>query len=191
MKSKTTILLGILVVTFVASLVSRFGMQFLGMSREHMANRATKKVSDSPKSSSYSSMSRQAKMRESMTSGSGREHATGISEAVKSLQAKMIKKSSSSGKENFTTEFVPMPVGGEVSSFQGKASSDPKPVSLKPYENANDNELFQYQNSKFTAECCPSAITNDVGCLCATDKEKKDWLTRGGNRIAPDSDVRV
>lgn len=184
MNSKTTILLGILVVTFVASLVSRFGMQALGMSREHMASG-----------------------KKHMTNG--REHATGIMSAVKSLQSNLDKhnsstssstpsptpasapSSSSSGTEHFTSESVPMPLGGEVSSYEGSSSSVPKPVSLKPYESANDNQLFQYQESQFTPQCCPSSISNDVGCLCATSKEKKDWLTRGGNRIAPDSDVRV
>ena len=73
--------------------------------------------------------------------------------------------------------------GIDLSTGNNMWSSNPKPTPLKPYENANDNELFQYQESKFTPECCPSSITNDVGCLCATKKEEREWLTRGGNRI--------
>jgi hypothetical protein len=96
-----------------------------------------------------------------------------------------------STRESFTIESVPMPLGGDVSAYGGSSASVPKPVSLKPYESANDNQLFQYQDSKFSSECCPSAISNDVGCLCVTDKEKTDWLTRGGNRIGADADVRV
>lgn len=57
------------------------------------------------------------------------------------------------------------------------------PTPLKPYEAANDNELFAFQKSTFKPECCPSGITNDVGCLCMTDKEEKQLAYRGGNRV--------
>jgi len=65
----------------------------------------------------------------------------------------------------------------------GSWTDEPGLAPLKPYEAANDNELFMYQNSKFSGECCPSAISNDMGCLCPSSKEKREWLTRGGNRI--------
>lgn len=95
-------------------------------------------------------------------------------------------------KETFAQQEVGMPVNGggpglydgiDLSSGDNMWSSTPKPTPLKPYENADDNQLFQYQDSKFTPECCPSSITSDVGCLCPTKKEEREWLTRGGNRI--------
>jgi hypothetical protein len=95
-------------------------------------------------------------------------------------------------KEGFAQQTVGMPLDGagmgpydgiDLNSEGNMWSSTPKPTPLKPYENADDNQLFQYQNSKFTPECCPSSITNDVGCLCATKEEERQWLTRGGNRI--------
>lgn len=94
-------------------------------------------------------------------------------------------------KEGFAQQEVGMPLNGggpglydgiDLSELGNPWASTPKPAPLKPYENADDNQIFQYQDSKFTPECCPSSITNDVGCLCPTAEEKKAWLTRGGNR---------
>ena len=94
-------------------------------------------------------------------------------------------------KEGFAQQEVGMPINGggpglydgiDLSELGNPWASTPKPAPLKPYENADDNEIFQYQDSKFTPECCPSSITNDIGCLCPTAEEKKAWLTRGGNR---------
>jgi hypothetical protein len=100
-------------------------------------------------------------------------------------------------KEGFAQQSIGAPVGDSMGSYGGIDlstdenlwSSQPKPTPLKPYEVSNDNELFQYQNSKFTPECCPSSITNDVGCLCATAQEEKDWVTRGGNRAGDVQDI--
>jgi hypothetical protein len=100
-------------------------------------------------------------------------------------------------KEGFAQQSIGAPVGDSMGSYGGINlsteenlwSSQPKPTPLKPYEAADDNNLFQYQESKFTPECCPSSITNDVGCLCPTAQEKKDWSTRGGNRVSDAPDV--
>ena len=58
------------------------------------------------------------------------------------------------------------------------------PTPLKPYEAANDNELFAFQNSPFKPECCPASITAAGGCLCLGDKDEKSLAYRGGNRVA-------
>uniref|UniRef100_A0A6C0I673 Uncharacterized protein n=1 Tax=viral metagenome TaxID=1070528 RepID=A0A6C0I673_9ZZZZ len=103
-------------------------------------------------------------------------------------------------REGFSQQSAGAPIASEgIGSYDGidisnggnMWSSTPKPTPLKPYENADDNQLFQYQESKFTPECCPSAITNDVGCLCATPQEEKDWVTRGGNRSGSGPDITV
>jgi hypothetical protein len=95
-------------------------------------------------------------------------------------------------KEGFAQQTVGMPLDGagmgpydgiDLNTEGNMWASTPKPTPLKPYENADDNQLFQYQESKFTPECCPSSITSDIGCLCPTKKEEREWLTRGGNRI--------
>jgi hypothetical protein len=59
------------------------------------------------------------------------------------------------------------------------------PVNAKPYEAQDDNELFQYQNEKFTPECCTTSstsISNDSGCLCMSKQQEKELSSRGGNR---------
>lgn len=74
-----------------------------------------------------------------------------------------------------------------VSGYNGTPpllGSEPKPLSEKPYEMANDNELFQFEGNKMSADCCPSAFSGDRGCICLTDAQKKEFATRGGNRSA-------
>lgn len=59
------------------------------------------------------------------------------------------------------------------------------PVSPKGYEAPDDNEIFEYQNSKFTPECCTtsnSSISSDMGCLCLSKAEERRMGNRGGNR---------
>ena len=60
--------------------------------------------------------------------------------------------------------------------------SEPKDVPLKPYEKANDSELFAFQNNKISADCCPSPFSSDTGCVCLTDAQIQDFSKRGGNR---------
>lgn len=62
--------------------------------------------------------------------------------------------------------------------------SEPKPLSEKPYEMANDNELFQFSGNKVGADCCPSPFSSDIGCICLTDAQRKEFASRGGNRSA-------
>jgi hypothetical protein len=60
--------------------------------------------------------------------------------------------------------------------------SEPKPVSLQPYDMANDQELFQFEGNKVSADCCPSPFSSDMGCVCLTDKQIREFESRGGNR---------
>ena len=60
--------------------------------------------------------------------------------------------------------------------------SEPKPLSEKPYDMANDNELFQFEGNKMSADCCPSPFSTDRGCVCLTDAQLKEFSKRGGNR---------
>jgi hypothetical protein len=75
------------------------------------------------------------------------------------------------------------PVG--VQGYSGTPpllGSEPKDVPLRPYEKANDSELFAFQNNKISADCCPSPFSSDTGCVCLTDAQIQDFSTRGGNR---------
>ena len=72
-----------------------------------------------------------------------------------------------------------------VQGFSGTPpllGSEPKEVPLKPYEMANDSELFAFQNNKISADCCPSPFSSDTGCVCLTDAQIQDFSKRGGNR---------
>jgi hypothetical protein len=82
-------------------------------------------------------------------------------------------------------DMVPVdgPVG--VQGYSGTPpllGSEPKEVPLKPYEMANDSELFAFQNNKMSADCCPSPFSSDTGCVCLTDAQIQDFAKRGGNR---------
>jgi hypothetical protein len=82
-------------------------------------------------------------------------------------------------------DMVPVegPVG--VQGYSGTPpllGSEPKEVPLKPYEMANDSELFAFQNNKIGADCCPSPFSTDTGCVCLTDAQIQNFSSRGGNR---------
>lgn len=99
-------------------------------------------------------------------------------------------------KEGFAQREVGMPLDTQsvagavgVSGYNGTPpllGSEPKPVSEKPYDMANDNELFQFENNKMSADCCPSPFSGDRGCMCLTDKQMAEFASRGGNRSMKD-----
>jgi hypothetical protein len=98
----------------------------------------------------------------------------------------------SRGKETFMQQERAMPL--DMQAVQGPAGvqgysgtppllgSEPKPVSLQPYDMANDQELFQFEGNKVSADCCPSPFSSDMGCVCLTDKQIREFESRGGNR---------
>jgi hypothetical protein len=97
--------------------------------------------------------------------------------------------SESPAKETFAQRQVGMPLDMQnAEGVTGYAAaspilgSEPKPVSVKPYEMANDQELFQFDGNKIGAECCPSPFSTDRGCVCLTDAQLKEFSKRGGNR---------
>lgn len=95
-------------------------------------------------------------------------------------------------REHFAQREVGMPLDMQsvdgavgVSGYNGTPpllGSEPKPVSERPYDMANDSELFQFANNKMGADCCPSPFSGDLGCVCLTDKQMAEFSSRGGNR---------
>lgn len=95
-------------------------------------------------------------------------------------------------KETFMQREVGMPLDMQtvegavgVAGYSGTPpllGSEPKPVSERPYEMANDNELFMFENNRISADCCPSPFSTGAGCVCLTDAQVKEFATRGGNR---------
>lgn len=91
-----------------------------------------------------------------------------------------------SGKEKFMQREVGMPLDMEpVAGYTGTSpilGSEPKPVPEKPYDMANDQELFQFEGNRISADCCPSPFSSDRGCVCLTDEQRRQFANRGGNR---------
>ena len=91
-------------------------------------------------------------------------------------------------KETFAQRQVGMPLDMEaaegVTGYSAASpilGSEPKPTPERPYDMANDQELFQFKNNKISPECCPSPFSRDGGCVCLTDADRKLFMSRGGN----------
>jgi hypothetical protein len=103
---------------------------------------------------------------------------------------------SEDGKERFFQRELGMPLEMQqvtgpsgVAGFSGTPpllGSEPKPVPERPYDMANDQELFQFEGNRMSADCCPSPFSGDRGCVCLTDKQLALFSSRGGNRSATD-----
>jgi hypothetical protein len=103
---------------------------------------------------------------------------------------------SEDGKERFFQREIGMPLEMQatagsvgVAGYNGTPpllGSEPKPVSERPYEMANDQELFLFEGNRMSADCCPSPFSGDGGCVCLTDKQIADFSSRGGNRSSKD-----
>ena len=99
---------------------------------------------------------------------------------------------STAGKETFFQREIGMPLDMQaVEGLSGVAGyngtppllgSEPKPTPERPYDMANDNELFQFQNNRISSDCCPSPFTTGGGCVCLTDSQLAEFASRGGNR---------
>lgn len=90
-------------------------------------------------------------------------------------------------KEHFAQKSVGMPVDFSQPAlpYDGTSSilgSDAKPVSLKPYDMADDSSLFFLAKNKVGSDCCPSVYSTGGGCVCLSDAEAQVMGSRGGNR---------
>jgi hypothetical protein len=105
---------------------------------------------------------------------------------IKSMSAPVVVE-----KETFAQREVGMPLDMQavegavgVAGYNGTPpllGSEPKPISEKPYDMSNDNELFIFEGNRMSADCCPSPFSGDRGCVCLTNKQIKEFETRGGN----------
>lgn len=89
-------------------------------------------------------------------------------------------------KETFAQREVGLPVDfsqpAEPHAGASELLGEAKPVSQKPYEKADDTQLFFLANSKVSADCCPSVYSTDRGCVCVSDADAQVMGSRGGNR---------
>jgi hypothetical protein len=93
------------------------------------------------------------------------------------------------GKERFMQRERGMPLDMQktegIAGFDGVSpllGSEPKPVPERPYDMSNDQELFQFQDNRISADCCPSPFSSDTGCVCLTDEQMRLFESRGGNK---------
>ena len=96
-------------------------------------------------------------------------------------------------KETFFQREVGMPLDMQttegatgVAGYSGTPpllGSEPKPLSEKPYDMANDSELYQFEGNKMGPECCPSPFSGDRGCICLTESQRAEFASRGGNKM--------
>jgi hypothetical protein len=103
---------------------------------------------------------------------------------------------SEDGKERFFQREIGMPldmqtVAGKtgVAGYNGTPpllGSEPKPVPERPYDMANDQQLFQFEGNRMSPDCCPSPFSGDRGCVCLSDKQLAEFASRGGNRSSKD-----
>lgn len=103
---------------------------------------------------------------------------------------------SEDGKERFFQRELGMPLDMQqvagpsgVAGYSGTPpllGSEPKPVPERPYDMANDQELFLLEGNRMSADCCPSPFSGDKGCVCLTDKQIALFASRGGNRSTKD-----
>ena len=99
---------------------------------------------------------------------------------------------SEDGKERFFQREIGMPLDMQtvtgpagVAGYSGTPpllGSEPKPVPERPYDMANDQQLFQFEGNRMSADCCPSPFSTDTGCVCLTDDQIQNFSKRGGNR---------
>jgi hypothetical protein len=74
---------------------------------------------------------------------------------------------------------APVPTS-DVYAAEG-GSSGPGKVDPAPYRILEDEKLFDFDENRKSADCCPSAFVSDEGCICVTEKQKKQFASRGGN----------
>ena len=90
-------------------------------------------------------------------------------------------------REHFAQREVGMPVDFTTPAQPHDGTSpilgsEPKPVPQRPYEQADDTQLFFLGKNSTGADCCPSVFSTDTGCVCLSDDQKAMMATRGGNR---------
>jgi hypothetical protein len=72
-------------------------------------------------------------------------------------------------------------LGGGVS---GWTANEGMPIEMSPLPSSvNDpNKIMLLADNKVGADCCPSAFSNDMGCVCLSPSDQSFFAGRGGNR---------
>ena len=100
----------------------------------------------------------------------------------------------SSSTEHFMQQPVGMPLNGagigpydQVSiggGVSGWAANEGMPIDSSPLASSSSdpNKIMLLADNKISSDCCPSAFSNDMGCVCLTPSNQSLFASRGGNR---------
>jgi hypothetical protein len=88
-------------------------------------------------------------------------------------------------KEKFMQKEKGMPL--ETGAVKGFSSSpllgtEPLPTPEHPYDQVDDQKLYEFANNKQSPECMGSPFSGDMGYVCLTDAQRAEFASRGGNR---------
>ena len=93
--------------------------------------------------------------------------------------------SSPAVKEKFMQKEKGMPVEtGEVKGFSSSPllGTEPLPTPEHPYDQVDDQKLYEFADNRQSPECKGSPFSGDLGYVCLTDAQRAEFATRGGNR---------
>jgi hypothetical protein len=93
-------------------------------------------------------------------------------------------------REHFMQKDAGMPLDApgmgpyDQTGMGGWASTESAmPVGTAPVATPLDsNQLMLFASNKVGPECCPSALSNDMGCVCLTGADQDFMAKRGGNK---------
>jgi hypothetical protein len=80
---------------------------------------------------------------------------------------------------------VKLETGNGVSSWRYNHPNEPLEGNYPPFKLGMDN-LFMFKDNQCKAECCPSSISCDGGCVCSTPSQRAFLNSRGNNRTVED-----
>jgi len=88
-------------------------------------------------------------------------------------------------KEKFMQKEKGMPTEtGPVKGFSSSPllGTEPLPTPEHPYDQVDDQKLYEFANNKQSPECMGSPFSGDMGYVCLTDAQRAEFASRGGNR---------
>jgi hypothetical protein len=90
-------------------------------------------------------------------------------------------------KEKFMQKEKGMPLEtGPVKGFSSSPllGTEPLPTPEHPYDQVDDQKLYEFANNKQSPDCKGSPFSGDLGYVCLTDAQRAEFASRGGNRAS-------
>jgi hypothetical protein len=90
-------------------------------------------------------------------------------------------------KEKFMQKEKGMPLEtGPVKGFSSSPllGTEPLPTPEHPYDQVDDQKLYEFADNRQSADCKGSPFSGDLGYVCLTDAQRAEFASRGGNRAS-------